>query len=473
MGPHERGALGGVQGSPPIKRATWTVVGAAGLWLSAMTLTLARPVAPSFLPQSPAPSAAAGRAPTKDQLDFFETRIRPIFTANCYQCHSGSVNPPKGNLELDWQGGWEKGGDSGPAIVPGDPEKSLLIQAVRYADPGLHMPPSGKLSDAQINDLVTWVRMGAPDPRTARPVSGPASYGGQGKAHWAFKPVTKPTPPAVKNTAWVKNDIDRFVEAKLEASGMTGNEIADKRTLIRRAYFDLIGLPPTPEAVQAFLADASPGAFEKVVDGLLASPRYGERWGRHWLDVARYADSKGQHDRRRESSVYPYAWTYRDYVIKAFNDDLPYDQFIREQLAADRLNAKNPATLAALGFLTLGDHYNGQASDVINDRIDVTSKAFLGLTVTCARCHDHKFDPIPTADYYSLYGVFASSVEPRDLPLLGQPPRTEAYQKFETELKKRQEVVAEFREKHKADLATNNRKTRDELRALQKKVDEW
>jgi hypothetical protein len=305
------------------------------------------------------------------------------------------------------------GGLEGPAIVPGDPDKSLVIQAVRYADPTLKMPPTAKLSNDQINDLVSWVRMGAPDPRATRPTSANGvTYGGSGKNHWSFKAVTKPTPPAVKNEAWVKNEIDRFVLAKLEADGMTANEPADKRTLIRRAYYDLIGLPPTPEQVNAFLADNSPNAFEKVVDVLLASPRYGERWGRHWLDVARYSDTKGQFDRRRESSVYPYAWTYRDYVIKAFNDDLPYDQFIREQLAADRLNSKNTASLAALGFLTLGDRFNGNLSDVINDRIDVTSKAFLGLTVTCARCHDHKFDPIPTADYYSLYGIFASSIEP-------------------------------------------------------------
>ena len=400
----------------------WTVVGAAGLWLGAFTLTQARPSAASSTPQAPQSSPAPTAAPLKDQLEFFESRIRPIFAANCFQCHSASVNPPKGGLELDWKGGWEKGGDSGPAIVPGDPEKSLLIQAVRYTDPGLHMPPSGKLSDAQISDLVTWVRMGAPDPRATRPVTGAASYGGEGKAHWSFKPVTKPTPPVVKNTAWVKNDIDRFVEAKLEANGMTGNEMADKRSLIRRAYFDLIGLPPTPEAVQAFLADATPGAFEKVVDGLLASPQYGERWGRHWLDVARYSDSKGQNDRRRESSLYPNAWTYRDYVIKAFNDDVPYDQFIREQLAADRLtDGKASPSLAALGFLTLGDHFNGNQADIINDRIDVTSKAFLGLTVSCARCHDHKFDPIPTADYYSLYGIFASSVEPKEKPVVAPP----------------------------------------------------
>jgi hypothetical protein len=245
------------------------------------------------------------------------------------------------------------------------------------------------------------------------------TYGGNGKDHWAFKPVARPAPPAVKNASWIRNDIDRFVLAKLEANGMSGSEPADKRTLIRRAYYDMIGLPPTPEEVNAFLADTAPNAFEKVIDQLLASPRYGERWGRHWLDVARYSDTKGQFDRRRESSVYPYAWTYRDYVIKAFNDDLPYDQFIREQLAADRLNSeKNPGSLAALGFLTLGDRFNGNVSDIINDRIDVTSKAFLGLTVSCARCHDHKFDPIPTADYYSLYGIFASSVEPAVKPVI-------------------------------------------------------
>jgi len=367
------------------------------------------------------------QSPTKDQIEFFESKIRPILTDRCYKCHSSAMDSPRSGLELDWKGGWQKGGAYGPAIVPGDPEKSLLISAVRYTDSGLQMPPDGKLSTAQVNDLVAWVRMGAPDPRTARPAGAAASYGGNGKNHWAFKPLARPTPPAVKNEAWVQNDVDRFVLAKLESNGMSPNEAADKRTLIRRAYYDLIGLPPSPEQVNAFLADASPNAFEKVIDALLASPHYGERWGRHWLDVARYSDTKGQPDRRRnETTVYPYAWTYRDYVIKAFNDDLPYDQFIREQLAADLLDGgqhakKNPASLAALGFLTLGDHFNGNMHDIINDRIDVTSKAFLGLTVSCARCHDHKFDPIPTADYYSLYGIFASSVEPADKPVIGPP----------------------------------------------------
>jgi len=357
-------------------------------------------------------SSLAG--PTKVQLDFFENRIRPIFADNCYKCHSPAMGKLKGGLELDWKGGWQKGGDSGPVIVPGDPEKSRLLKAVSYADPDLQMPPKGeRLSEAQVNDLVAWVKMGAPDPRTTRPAVETTASVGSGKDHWAFKPVKKPPPPPVKNEAWIRNDVDRFVLAQLEANGMAPNEAADKQTLMRRVYYDLIGLPPTAEEVDDFLNDDSAKAFEKVVDKLLASPHYGERWGRHWLDVARYSDSKGQFDRRRESSIYPYAWTYRDYVVKAFNNDTPYDRFIVEQLAADKLGpGTERSSLAALGFLTLGDHFNGNPNDIINDRIDVTAKAFLGLTVSCARCHDHKFDPIPQADYYSLHGIFASSVEP-------------------------------------------------------------
>jgi len=395
-------------------------------------------------------ASAQPQAPplTKDQIDFFENKIRPIFADNCYKCHSPSKGVPKAGLELDWKGGWQKGGGYGPVIIPGDPDKSELIQAVRYTDSNLQMPPDGKLSADQVNNLVAWVRMGAPDPRTTRPAGDVVAYGGSGRNHWSFKPVTKPVPPAVKNQAWVKNEIDRFVLAKLEADGMSANESADKRTLIRRAYFDLIGLPPTPVQVNAFLADNSPNAFEKVVDDLLASPHYGERWGRHWLDVARYSDTKGQFDRRKdETPVYSYAWTYRDYVIKAFNDDMPYDQFIREQLAADHLNySKNPGSLAAMGFLTLGDHFNGNANDIINDRIDVTTKAFLGLTVTCARCHDHKFDPIPTADYYSLYGIFASSAEPAKRPVI--LPANAAYADYLVKRRDMDQRIATMRDEN-------------------------
>lgn len=379
--------------------------------------------------------------PSKAQLDFFENKIRPIFTDNCYKCHSPARGKIKGGLELDWKGGWQKGGDSGPALVPGDPEKSLLIKAVRYIDPDLQMPPKGdKLSEPEINDLVAWVRMGAPDPRSARPGTDSPKYGVASKDHWAFKPLQKPTPPAVKNEAKVANEIDRFVLAKLEEQGMTPNGPADQRTLIRRVSFDLIGLPPTPAEVNAFLQDESPQAFEKVVDTLLASPHYGERWGRHWLDVARYSDTKGQSNRQRESSIYPYAWTYRDYVIKAFNDDKPINRFIVEQLAADKLNlGRDNGAWAALGFLTVGDHFNGNQNDVINDRIDVTTKAFLGLTVSCARCHDHKFDPIPQADYYSLHGIFASSVEPLGKPSISN---TNANPRYPEYLVKRAEMDA-------------------------------
>jgi len=371
--------------------------------------------------------------PTKAQLDFFERKIRPILTENCFKCHSPAKGKIKGGLELDWKGGWEKGGENGPVIVPGDPEQSRLIKAVRYIDPDLQMPPKGeKLSATQISDLVAWVKMGAPDPRTIRPAAAIAGeIGGNGKDHWAFKPVNKPPLPDVQNGAWVRNEVDRFVLAKLEASGMKPNEPADPRALIRRVYFDLIGLPPTPEEADQFLNDDSPKAFEKVVDKLLASPHYGERWGRHWLDVARYSDSKGQFDRRRESSIYPYAWTYRDYVIKAFNEDKPYDRFIVEQLAADKLTlGADKNAQAALGFITLGDHFNGNPNDIINDRIDVTSKAFLGLTVSCARCHDHKFDPIPQADYYSLHGIFASSVEPQTKPAISSASAGTSYQDY-------------------------------------------
>ncbi|MBI3849793.1 MAG: PSD1 domain-containing protein [Verrucomicrobia bacterium] len=381
----------------------------------------------------------AAAEPSKTQLDFFESKVRPIFTENCYKCHSPGRGKVKAGLELDWKGGWEKGGDSGPAIIPGEPEKSLLIKAVRYTDPDLKMPPKGdKLSAAQVNDLVAWVKMGAPDPRATRPAAEKIEYAGDSKDHWAFKPVKKPAPPTVKNEAWVKNDIDRFILAKLEEKGMKPNEPAEKHTLIRRVYYDLIGLPPTPEEVSAFENDSSSDAYEKVVDHLLVSPHYGERWARHWLDVARYSDSKGQFDRRRESSIYPYAWTYRDYVIKAFNDDKPYDRFIIEQLAADKLSlSSDKSALAALGFLTLGDHFNGNQSDIINDRIDVTSKAFLGLTVSCARCHDHKFDPIPQADYYSLHGIFASSQEPPLRPEIGDPKANPNYEDY---LVKRREL---------------------------------
>jgi mono/diheme cytochrome c family protein len=359
---------------------------------------------------------------TPAQTEFFENKVRPVLSQNCYRCHSAESAKLKGGLLLDTRDGALKGGDNGPAIVPGDLEKSLLIKAVRSTDPELQMPPKGeKLSDQQVADLVAWVKMGAPDPRAGKPAIAAKKTGG--KDHWSFQPVTKPSVPSVQAADRVANPIDAFVIAKLEEKGMKLSLPADKRTLIRRAYFDLIGLPPTPEEVQAFLDDSSPNAFERVVDHLLAMAQYGERWGRHWLDVARYSDTKGEVKRLRDTPLYPFAWTYRDYVIKAFNDDKPYDRFILEQIAADKLPlAKNDPTLAAMGFLTLGERFQNNENDIINDRIDVVTKGFLGLSVSCARCHDHMFDPIPTKDYYSLRGIFASSYEPKNLPLIGPDP---------------------------------------------------
>ena len=382
---------------------------------------------------------------TKTQLDFFEQKVRPVLETKCYKCHSHGAEKIKGGLVLDSREGTLQGGNTAPAVVPGNVAESLLIKAVSYTDPDLEMPPKGeKLSAQQIADLTEWVKMGAPDPRQS--VAKP--YEGAGKAHWAFQKPTMPEIPAVKDDLWPKTSVDRFIVAKLEENGMAPNPRADKRTLIRRAYFDLIGLPPTPEQVDAFVKDESPDAFAKVVDELLASPRYGERWGRHWLDVARYADTKGEVRRQQEDPRYPHAWTYRDYVIDAFNKDKPFDRFIVEQIAADRMNlGTDKSTLAALGFLTLGNRFNGMVPDIVADRIDVVTKGFLGLTVTCARCHDHKFDPISQKDYYALYGVFSSSYEPEKLPTLKPVKDSKEYQDYLAKAAEFEVDPQEFRQK--------------------------
>jgi hypothetical protein len=410
-------------------------------------------------------------SPDPKAIEFFEKQVRPLLADNCLSCHGPMKQ--RGGLRLDSRAGMMKGSDSGPVVVPGEPDKSLLIQAVRQQD-NVKMPPKGKLSDQAIDTLTAWVKMGAPWPDLARvnpPPTAPTVEEVR-KRHWAFQPVKEAPAPAVKKPEWVKNPVDAFVLAALEAKGLAPSAAADRRTLIRRVTLDLIGLPPTPEEITAFENDTSADAYARVIDRLLASPQYGERWGRHWLDVARYADTKGYVF--TEERRFPYAYTYRDYVIRSFNEDMPYDRFVVEQLAADQLPlGEDRRPLAAMGYLTLGRRFLNNVHDVIDDRIDVTMRGLQGLTVTCARCHDHKFDPIPQKDYYSLYGVFASSVEPKDLPLLGEPERTPAYEMFERELKKREEVVTAFREAHKEELSAKNRKFRDELTALQKKVDEW
>ncbi len=376
-------------------------------------------------------------------IEFFEAKIRPILVEQCYKCHGEKSEKIRGGLLLDSKAGVLKGGDNGPAIVPGAPEKSLLIKAVRYTDDDLQMPPKGKkLAPDQVQALEAWVKMGAPDPRTGATAA--LASADKTASHWAYQPVRTPPVPNPEPAAWIQNPIDAFVLAKLDEKKLKPSPKADKRSLIRRAYFDLIGLPPTPDEVAAFEKDSSLDAFARVVDHLLSLPQYGERWGRHWLDVARYADTKGyvfEEERR-----FPFSFTYRDYVVGALNRDLPYDEFLVEQIAADELDlGKDKQALAAMGFLTLGRRFLNNEADIVDDRIDVVSRGLMGMTMTCARCHDHKFDPIPTADYYSLYGVFASSHEPAERPLLGSFPKE--YAQYKAEKEKRERAYSEFKDK--------------------------
>ncbi|NDB77855.1 MAG: DUF1549 domain-containing protein, partial [Verrucomicrobia bacterium] len=372
-------------------------------------------------------------------------KIRPVLAEHCYSCHSAKADKLKGGLYVDSKEGLIKGGTSGTAIVPGKPEKSLLIKDMKSTNPDDMMPPKGdRLSPQIIADFETWIRMGAPDPRTETSSAVAALKVDWDKAreHWAFQPVKAPVVPKVKDAGkWVKNELDKFVLAKLESKGITPSAAADRRTLLRRATYDLTGLPPSAQEVNDFLADRSPNAFEKVIDRLLASPAYGERWGRHWLDVARYADTSGdRNNNAKNKPLYPFAWTYRDYVIKAFNEDKPYDQFLREQIAGDRLaSAEHREPLAAMGFLTVGKRFMGNINEVIDDRIDVITQGLMGVTAACARCHDHKFDPVSQKDYYALHGVFSSSIEPADEPLLGKPKSDKDYEDFQ---KKSEEILA-------------------------------
>jgi hypothetical protein len=315
-----------------------------------------------------------------------------------------------------------------------------MVRAVRR-EGERPMPPKQPLPANAVAVLTEWVKAGAHYPVGARETRvGPDAA----KTHWAFRPVQDPPVPSTKTPA--ANPIDRFLLAKLEERGLIFSPPADKRTLIRRAYFDLIGLPPTYVEVEAFVADQSPNAYEKLIDKILASPLYGERWGRHWLDLARYSDSKGYVF--TEERKYPFAYTYRDYVIRSFNEDKPYDRFVVEQIAADKLpQGEDKSPLAALGFLTLGRRFSNNVHDIIDDRIDVVTRGLMGLTVSCARCHDHKYDPVPIADYYSLYGVFASTVEPKDLPLIGKVKRSKEHDEFVAELAKREKALADFRSK--------------------------
>jgi hypothetical protein len=369
----------------------------------------------------PSPEAAAFAAtPSEEQLAFFEKRIRPLLVNRCYECHSAVADSVEGGLLLDSRAGIVKGGDNGAAIVPGEPAASRLIQAVKHSDSALTMPPDGKLSDEEIADLERWIKERAPDPRKEDTLAVMKAKNAidwnQARQWWSLKPIATSSPPKIKDDSWPRNDIDRFILAQIEREGLAPSADAEKRTLIRRATFDLIGLPPTPEEVDAYLADDSPNAFAKVVDRLLDSPRYGERWGRHWLDVVRYADTAGDNS----DFPIPQMRHYRDWVIKAINEDLAYDQFVRAQIAGDLLPETELArrdALVATGYLANARRFGSRVDDypqhlTIEDTIDNFGRAFLGLTVNCARCHDHKFDPIPASDYYALYGIFNSTQYP-------------------------------------------------------------
>ncbi len=357
-------------------------------------------------------------ATTPGQIEFFEKNIRPVLVERCYECHSATSKKLKGGLRLDSKAGFLRGGETGPAIVPSHAEKSLLIECVEYGNRDLQMPPKERLPDAIIENLKKWVNDGAADPRDEEPSLKLTGVDNQGKAHWAFQPIRDPALPPLDNPITQKtNPIDQFVAAKLRERGLHPSPEAARRILIRRATYDLTGLPPTPGEIDAFLKDTSTNAFEQMIDRLLASPRYGERWGRWWLDVARYADTNGVD----ENKVMANAWRYRDWVIRAMNNNKSFDDFITEQLAGDLLPTDGLREQEifdrwiATGFLVLGPKLLAEqdktkmAMDIVDEQIDVVSRAFLGLTVTCARCHDHKFDPVSTRDYYALAGIFRST----------------------------------------------------------------
>jgi hypothetical protein len=367
------------------------------------------------------PGLARSEAPTRDDsaaLEFFEKKVRPVLVNSCYTCHSADTKA-SGGLRVDDRNGLVTGGNSGPAIVPGQPEKSLLLQRVTHKDAKKLMPKEGQpLTEEAVADLTTWIKNGSVWPAEHVPVTLgklKPKYDRLKKEHWAWQPLTDPAVPAVRDGAWPRDDVDRFLLASLEARDLRPVADADRLALLRRVTFDLTGLPPTPAQLDAFLGDTTPQAFERVVDRLLASPQFGERWGRHWLDVARYGESTGP----SRNIPYPHAWRYRDYVIDAVNSDIPYDRFLCEQLAGDLLPSEpgpeRDRLLTATGFLALGVKDVNQRfkvrfiMDNVDEQIDAVMRSVLGLTVTCARCHDHKFDPIPTTDYYALAGIFTST----------------------------------------------------------------
>ncbi|HEY1784256.1 MAG TPA: PSD1 and planctomycete cytochrome C domain-containing protein, partial [Pirellulales bacterium] len=367
--------------------------------------------APAAVPTPTPPPAAEAAAASPEAIEFFERHVRPVLTTHCTECHGAKKQ--EAGLRLDSWAAVVKGADTGAVVVVGDPAASKLIAAINYNDDKLQMPPDGKLPPEAIEALGEWIKRGLPWPADPAGATAAAEVDGW-KRHWAFRPLADAPEPTVQHGDWVRSPIDRFVLARLEAESFEPSPLADRRTWLRRVSYDLVGLPPTAQEFEAFAADTLPEADARVVDRLLASPAYGERWGRHWLDCARYADTIGYLAGGKDRN-YPNAYKYRDWVVQALNDDLPYDQFLLRQIAADRLpTAEDRSTLAALGFLTVGRRFLNNKVDIIDDRLDTLCRTTMGLTISCARCHDHKFDPIGIKDYYSLYGVLASTIEPEE-----------------------------------------------------------
>ncbi len=403
------------------------------------------------------PLLAADSKPSLAEIEYFERHIRPLLHEHCYECHSADAKVLQGGLRLDTAAHVQAGGDSGPALVPGSPDESLLIQSIRYLGDGYDMPPAGKLPDDAIALLVDWVSRGAVYPDTDLVDEAPRTGidWEAGRRFWSFQPLIRPEAPAISDSAAAASRIDAFVTAKLQQHGLSPSPPADRATLIRRLSFNLIGLPPTPEEVEQFVSDNAPHAYEDLVERLLASPQYGERWGRLWLDLARYADTT-------ESWLgsTPNSYRYRDWVVRAFNDDLPYDQFVRRQLATDSLAETGPEDLPALGFLGLSPTYFKElllppdiikvlVADEWEERVDAVGRTFLGLTIACARCHDHKFDPISNEDYYALAGVFAST-RMIDRPLVA-PEHYAAIDAAKTQVAERSTRITELRKKNSQD----------------------
>ncbi len=418
-----------------MRYAGWIVgtVLMGSMWLSpALSVRAVPPLPLRYWPQqlSPPDQLPETEQPASpEELAYFEAEIRPLLIARCYSCHSARAAKREGGLTLDSREGWAQGGDNGPAIVPGDPDASRLIRAVRYTDPDLQMPPDKSLPAEAIAKLERWVRQGAFDPRTAADASPKLENPSDpvaGRDHWAFRPLAAPVVPNVAAKSWPRSSVDAFVLASLEAANLSPAPDADRHDLLRRVYVQLVGLPPTAEQVREFLADTRPDALERVVDRLLAQPQFGERWGRHWLDLARYADSNGLD----ENFLFREAWRYRNWVIEAVNADLPFDRFVLEQLAGDLLPFESipqrDQQRIAAGFLVIGPKVllgidaNRQKMDVADEQIETIGRAILGQTLGCARCHDHKFDPVPTADYYALAGIFTSTQVMEERYMLGQ-----------------------------------------------------